>query len=223
MNTGPELRLILATRAAGLPPELAETGFVSMPNGVAIDHLENAGLWFGPRRILEETEEFRQVIPYIVLCVGNRIVRYKRTPVGGEKRLHGQLSLGVGGHVDLGDGRSSGENFDLFATIEQASEREIREELGDLTVSRRRWIGLLVDNDNPVGRVHIGLIGIWHIDKLPDRVAEDTLGEVTTVSLSELAKDAGSLETWSAILLPRLQAEMANANHILVSESDPSR
>lgn len=209
MSVSPELRLILAARAAGLPSAMAETGFVPMEHGSAIGFLEQAGLWFGPRRVLEEFEDYRQIIPYIVLCVDDRVVRYRRSPVGGETRLHGRTSVGLGGHVDLVDARSAGERFDLRATVEHAAEREITEELGDVACLRRRWVGLLVDNDTPVGRVHIGLIGIWHIVGLPDRQAEDAVGEVAAVSLAQLLDEAASLETWSALLLQWLESELA--------------
>ncbi|WP_150131844.1 NUDIX domain-containing protein [Sphingomonas carotinifaciens] len=209
MSVSPELRLILATNTEGLPPELGTTGFVPMDHGAAIGFLEQAGVWFGPRRVLEEREDYRQIIPYIVLRIGDRIVRYTRTPAGGETRLHGRMSIGLGGHVDLVDSKASGDSFQLLGTVEQAAERELQEELGEVTCERRRWVGLLVDNETAVGRVHIGLIGIWDIGGLPDREAEDAVGEVELVSLSELQKNAGMLETWSAMLLPWLEGELA--------------
>ena len=209
MSFSPELRLILATNTEGLPPEIGTTGFVPMYHGEAIGFLEKAGVWFGPRRVLEEREDYRQIIPYIVLCVGDRVVRYTRTPAGGETRLHGRMSVGLGGHVDLIDSKTSGDHFELLGTVEQAAERELQEELGEVACKRRRWVGLLVDNDTPVGRVHIGLIGIWDIYGLPDREAEDAVGEVELVSLAELRQNAEMLETWSAMLLPWLDGELA--------------
>lgn len=208
MSSSPELRLILATNTEGLPPVVGKTGFVPMHHGEAIGFLEQAGVWFGPRRVLEEREDYRQIIPYIVLCAGDRVVRYTRTPAGGETRLHGRMSVGLGGHVDLFDSKTSGDRFELLGTVEQAAERELQEELGEVTCTRRRWAGLLVDNDTPVGRVHIGLIGIWDIEELPDREAEDAVGDVELVSLGELQQNAEMLETWSAMLLPWLDGEL---------------
>lgn len=209
MIKDPELRLILAAHSAGLPSGLAYTGFAPMEHGSAISLLEQAGLWFGPRRILEELDEYRQIIPYIVLCVGDRVVRYKRTPAGGETRLHGRTSIGLGGHVDLVDARSAGERFDLLSTVERAAERELDEELGNFDCLRRRWVGLLVDNETPVGKVHIGLIGVWDIADLPQRKAEDAVGEVAAVALAQLDEESASLETWSSLLLPWLKNELA--------------
>ena len=204
-STVPELRLILAARTASLPDTLGRTGFVPMNGEEAVRALESAGLWFGPRRDLEEMEEYRQIIPYIVLRKGSRLVRYTRTPAGGEARLHGRMSIGLGGHVDLADAVSRGGRIDLLATIERAAERELVEELGGAACEDRRWIGLLVDNDSAVGRVHVGLIGLWNLPALPGAVAEDAIGEVTAQSVTQLAADAERLETWSAMLLPWLE------------------
>jgi hypothetical protein len=63
----------------------------------------------------------------------------------------------------------------------------------------------LVDNDSAVGRVHVGLIGLWNLSALPSAVAEDAIGEVTAQSVTELAANAERLETWSAMLLPWLE------------------
>ncbi|MFT9206407.1 NUDIX domain-containing protein [Acetobacter orientalis] len=212
MSVIPELRLILATNTAGLPPQASTTGFIPMDHGEAIELLEKAGLWFGPRRILEECEDYRQIIPYIILRVGDRVVRYTRTPAGGEVRLHGRMSIGLGGHVDLADAETSGDCFKLLGTVEQAAQRELKEELGDVTCECRRWVGLLVDNDTAVGRVHIGLIGVWNINNLPYRETEDAVGEVELVSLDKLGEQVERLETWSAMLLPWLESELLGSN-----------
>ncbi|ATB27697.1 hypothetical protein [Melittangium boletus] len=205
-STVPELRLILATRTASLPAELSRTGFVPMNGERAVRAFESAGVWFGPRRDLEEMEEYRQIIPYIVLRKGSQLVRYTRTSAGGEARLHGRMSIGLGGHVDLADAVSRGGRIDLLATLERAAERELVEELGGAACEDRRWIGLLVDNDSAVGRVHVGLIGLWNMPALPGAVAaEDSIGEVAAQSVTELAADAERLETWSAMLLPWLK------------------
>lgn len=200
-----ELRLILAAKTSGLPTTLEKAHFAPMLEGDAIHALEQAGLWFGPRSVLENTEIYRQIIPYIVLQCGHRLVSYVRTPAGGEPRLHGRISIGLGGHVDLADAVSCGSSIDLLATLNRAAEREVVEELGPVICNQKAWIGLLVDNGSPVGRMHIGLVGLWNITSLPDRVAEDAIGEVALQSAADLRNEVESLETWSSILLPWLQ------------------
>lgn len=198
------LRLILAAKTEGLPKQLGSTQFLPMPHHQAIEALEGAGLWLGPRPVLEETDEFRQIIPYIVLQYGTEFIRYTRTPAGGEARLHGRTSVGLGGHVDLSDVETSGEAIDLVRTLENAADREVLEELGDVEIASKEWVGLLVENDSAVGRVHIGMIGLWRLRSLPAGIAEDAIGEVSSISVSALKADRERLETWSAMLLPWL-------------------
>ena len=198
------LRLILAAKTEGLPPQLRSTQFLPMSQRDAINTLEVAGLWFGPRPLLEQDESFRQIIPYIVLQHGSSFIQYTRTPSGGEARLHGRTSIGLGGHVDLDDASSLAEAIDLASTLENAANREIQEELGEVDVVSKQWAGLLVENDSAVGRVHIGMIGVWQIRSLPTGVTEDAIGEVSSRTISDLDADVERLETWSAMLLPWL-------------------
>ena len=48
----------------------------------------------------EENPAYKQPIPYVILKRGNEVFVYKRLKGGGEKRLHEQLSIGVGGHMN---------------------------------------------------------------------------------------------------------------------------
>lgn len=198
------LRLILAAKTEGLPKQLGSTQFLPMSHSQAIETLEGAGLWLGPRSVLEESEEFRQIIPYIVLQYGSEFVRYTRTPAGGETRLHGRTSVGLGGHVDLADVETSGGVIDLVRTLENAAARELIEELGGVEIVSKEWVGLLVENDSAVGRVHIGMIGLWRLQSLPAGIAEDAIAEVSSISVSGLKADEDRLETWSVMLLPWL-------------------
>lgn len=198
------LRLILAVQTAGLPKHLSETQFLPMPHRQAIETLETAGLWLGPRPVLEETADFRQIIPYVVLQYGSEIIRYTRTSAGGEARLHGRMSIGLGGHVDLSDVETSGEAINLIRTLQNACDRELLEELGEIEVESKEWVGLLVENDSAVGRVHIGVIGLWRLRSLPTALAEDAIGEVSSISITSVNADVARLETWSAMLLPWL-------------------
>lgn len=199
-----DLRLILAVKTEGLSDELKTTQFLSMPHCLAIDTLEGAGLWFGPRSALEEAEEFRQIIPYIMLQYGSEFIRYTRTPAGGETRLHNRVSIGLGGHVDLADLKISDGVIDLVRTLENASDRELLEELGDVETVSKEWVGLLIDNESAVGRVHIGMIGLWRLRGIPTGLTESAIGDVSLKSPVQLKAEADHLETWSAMLLPWL-------------------
>ncbi len=59
---------------------------------------------FEPRARMEADPRFKQVIPYLILRDGPRWFLMRRTRAGGDARLHDRWSIGVGGHVNPGDG-----------------------------------------------------------------------------------------------------------------------
>lgn len=127
-----------------------------MPTEDTLAALEGAGLWFGPRAPLEENESFRQIIPYLLIRVDGKLVGYTRAPSGGESRLHGMVSVGLGGHVDIPDAQTrSDERFDLLATLNFASFRELQEELGAVgQITKTEWVGMLADIETEMAARH---------------------------------------------------------------------
>jgi predicted NUDIX family phosphoesterase len=198
-------RLILAVPAEGLPPSARRTSFIPMAEEQLWTTLYGAGLWLGPRPHLEEMPSFRQIIPYVALKCGDRWVRYTRTPAGGEQRLHGRVSIGLGGHIDLSDVVATGDAIDLVQTLKAAARREVEEELVGVEPVSQRWAGLLVDNDSPVGRVHIGVVAVWELASVPHGSGEDAIGDTGLTTLEELKNDEAQMETWSSLLIPYLQ------------------
>src|SRR5216117_3004275 len=60
--------------------------------------LEKQHISFRPRSQMESDPNFKQIIPYCVLCSKGAVFRYTRGKKMGEKRLHALESIGVGGH-----------------------------------------------------------------------------------------------------------------------------
>src|SRR5262245_1010498 len=110
--------------------------------------------FFAPRKQAEEDPALKQIIPYGVLAWNRQVFLMKRTRGGGEARLHERFSLGVGGHVNPVDSMEG----DLGKAIRAAFQRELEEELSVETPYRSEALGLLNDDSNPVGRVHLGLV-----------------------------------------------------------------
>ena len=63
---------------------------------------------FRPRGEMERDRSWKQVIPYLVLRDGSRYFLMRRTKAGGDARLHDLWSIGVGGHLNPGDGDLAG-------------------------------------------------------------------------------------------------------------------
>src|ERR1700728_3318445 len=51
----------------------------------------------------EQDKRYKQLIPYVLLICNDKILRYRRGKAGGEKRLHGLYSVGIGGHISEED------------------------------------------------------------------------------------------------------------------------
>src|SRR5260221_14144574 len=63
---------------------------------------------FEPRVGMESDRSQKQVIPYLVLRDGPRYFLMRGTRAGGDARLHDRWSIGVGGHLNPGDGDLAG-------------------------------------------------------------------------------------------------------------------
>jgi predicted NUDIX family phosphoesterase len=177
------------------------------PHGLEV--LDDAGMadalarirsrgFFVERRHAETDASMKQIIPYCVVARGGDVFLTRRTNKGGDARLFGKRSIGVGGHVNPVDGAD---------VLGLALRREIEEELeidGPRTV---RAVGFLNDDSTDVGSVHFGLVNVVRVEG-DVRVREtDNLvgGFVAGEELRRLcAAERATFETWSALLIDRL-------------------
>jgi predicted NUDIX family phosphoesterase len=167
--------------------------------------------FFVEREYAERTPELKQVIPYTLVQARScstrpggeeRILLMRRLGQGGEARLHQKLSIGVGGHInprDLGSTRDR-------ALLAEGARRELEEELVLEGTSRLESVGLLNDDANPVGAVHVGLVQVLDLDGSV-RIREEDVLEGRLVSAEELRRlraTGANFETWSSLLIERL-------------------
>ena len=143
------------------------------------------------RATAEEDPSRKQLIPYVVVRDAERVFLMQRTDAGGDARLHGRASIGVGGHlnpVDDGDDQ-------LIAGLR----REWREELEAEWEPEFRLVGLLNDDSNPVGAVHLGVVFEVEADGRPVAVREHDklIGAFVEADAIRAAWDR--LETWSQL------------------------
>ncbi len=182
----------------------AESSCVSRPAFEASIAREG---FFVERTVAERTPAWKQIIPYTIVQCGERILLTRRTKNGGEARLHDKHSIGIGGHinpVDLEDGPRAGE---LRNPLPAGARREIGEELEVRGASELRPVGVLNDDSNSVGAVHVGVVHVLRVEGTVEvREREQLEGRlVTPGELRELAERGANLETWTKLLLPHLE------------------
>lgn len=156
-------------------------------------------IWVGPRPQLEEDERFKQIIPYVILSYQGKLAVYQRTKKGGESRLHNLNSLGFGGHMDAFDMvyADNGElNLDL--TIEKSAQREIDEELVVSDIVSKTKLGYIIDNSNPVGRVHVGVVEQWELSSAEIKSNEEEIKVLGLFEPADLKQMSSDMENWSA-------------------------
>jgi len=161
---------------------------------------------FLPRPSAEADPSHKQIIPYLVLRHGDRVLCYTRGKSGGEARLHAKMSVGIGGHMNDGDTHAT--HFDRAAYL-RAVERELHEELEIPGPYRQRAVALINDDSNEVGRVHLGVVHLVEVDSPDIRPREDSIQGLTFLTASELQEQRDRLESWSQIVadaLPQLLA-----------------
>jgi predicted NUDIX family phosphoesterase len=151
---------------------------------------------FLDRPIAEEDAAFKQLIPYVVVRDGPLVYLMERTAAGGDPRLHGKASIGVGGHLNPVD---EGED-----PLTDGLRREWSEELAADWEPEFHLVGLLNDDSNPVGLVHLGVVFEVEADGRPVEVRERDKLSGHFASAAEVRTAWDRLETWSRLVADHL-------------------
>ena len=82
--------------------------------------------------------------------------------------------------------------------------REIDEEVHVETTYREQLLGLINDDSNDVGRVHLGIVHVFDLDAPKVRPREESIIETGFATLKDCIDDRDRFETWSQICLDHL-------------------
>ncbi len=151
---------------------------------------------FLPRAHMEVDPAYKQIIPYLIFTHDNKYFLMQRSSSGGEKRLKNKYTLGIGGHI-----RQEDMTHD---SIFEWARREFHEEVNyhdDFTIEP---LGILNDDSNPVGQVHIGFVFLLRGATESISVNEE-LKSGRLVSLAECKSQGDTLETWSQLVVSFLE------------------
>ncbi|MGA3287395.1 MAG: phosphoesterase [Bacteroidota bacterium] len=153
---------------------------------------------FLKRKDAESNPAYKQLIPYALLHCRGDVFVYRRGKLLAEKRLLGNFSLGVGGHISVTDPGLFG------TTYEDGLKREINEEVNIESRYTQRIVALLNDDSNDVGNVHFGIVHVLALEKPLVKPREKSINETGFLNMSELQKDIDKFENWSKICIQHI-------------------
>ncbi len=165
---------------------------------------------FMPRSAAEKNPDYKQLIPYVIMSCEGKYLSYVRGKRAGEKRLLGNRSIGIGGHINPCDDAVPLFNVDFRETYQLAVDREVDEEVCVETGHTNSIVALLNDDSNEVGRVHLGIVHHWVLEAEKVSRREQMITQMAFMSGAELSEVRDSLETWSQLCLDGL-TEVAEA------------
>lgn len=165
-----------------------------------VTHLfDPAQVSFRPRAEVEPDPQFKQLIPYVIICHDTegswQVFSYTRGTGQGEARLHRKRSIGLGGHISSADAEAQ-ENV-----ITQAVMRELNEEVIIDAPYNMECVGLINDDTTYVGSVHLGIVFRCTVSSPAVRPREKDIVSHGFLPVRDLAKYWDEFETWSQIAL----------------------
>jgi predicted NUDIX family phosphoesterase len=164
--------------------------------------LSRGNNFFLRRALAEKDPTHKQIIPYVLLAHGDKVLFYVRGKKAGEQRLVAKGSIGIGGHMNETD-------ESLFALDEAAYRAGVEREVGEEILIQPKFedqiVALLNDDSNEVGQVHLGIVHVFRLAEPKVKKNESMITELAFLSREELAARRDSLETWSQICLDSLE------------------
>lgn len=160
------------------------------------------GVWL-ERASAEADPAHKQVIPYVVVRDGTAVFLMHRTDAGGDPRLHRRATIGVGGHLNPPDAGAD--------PLRAGLGREWTEELVADWEPEFVPVGLLNDDRNAVGSVHLGVV--FQVEAAGRRLAvrerDKLLGAFAEPSTVLAAWP--EMESWSQLVAAHLLGEPTGA------------
>jgi predicted NUDIX family phosphoesterase len=157
---------------------------------------------YRPRAEVEKDPGFKQLIPYVIFrhvddAGTETVFQYTRGTGQGEGRLHSKRSVGIGGHISAVDaaGNGSGNPY------QEGMRRELEEEVAIDTPYNARCVGMINDDQTDVGRVHLGVVYLFDVERPAVRPRETEIIECGFRPVEAILADMTGFETWSQICM----------------------
>ena len=153
--------------------------------------------YYCDRSFAENCDSVKQIIPYAILRKADEVYVLERLKKQTEKRLHGMLSIGVGGHINPDAGEADN-------PIEYGLYKELHEEVKIHSIDSVSVIGIINDLSTPVSNYHIGVLyEIWTNEDVSVNETEKMSGQWQSVGKLHMTA-YNDMESWSKIALDYL-------------------
>lgn len=192
--------LILVVRADELRQHFDFQGFLPLTHEQVEELYNSIEIIKMDRDRAEEDPTFKQLVAYSAVRSGDNYLTYLRGKGLGEARLHGNRSIGIGGHINFDDKPT------LFGDhrLTVAAHREVDEEINIPEEYKLYLAGLLNDDSNAVGQVHLGLVYVAELKKPEINKRERGIARISFERPQELRSKRDEFETWSQILIDNI-------------------
>jgi predicted NUDIX family phosphoesterase len=166
--------------------------------------LKPANTSYRPRAAMEQDPSFKQLIPYVIFRYRGsggevQLFQYTRGKGQGEARLHAKRSIGIGGHIAADDAAQT-------SAYDEGMRRELEEEVIIDTPYAAKMVGLINDDETEVGRVHLGVVHVFDVERPAVQPRESEIMEAGFRPVGEMLAELSRFETWSQICLKALFA-----------------
>ncbi len=167
---------------------------------------------YRPRHEVEQDPSFKQLIPYVIFryrddAGGVHVFQYTRGKGQGEGRLHSKRSVGIGGHISADDTAGGQQGDHAEGAYQEGMRRELDEEVAVEAPYTQCCVGLINDDETEVGRVHLGVVHIFDVERPDVRPREADILEAGFRPIDDILADTSGFESWSQICLRALFAE----------------
>lgn len=184
-------------------------GFTKKVNDYLPELFSPEHISYQPRQQVEQDPSFKQLIPYVIFrhCSGEgceSVFEYTRGTGQGEGRLHRKRSVGIGGHISSIDAEN-GLHGDPY---KEGMRRELEEEVSIDTPYHGQCVGLINDDLTEVGRVHLGVVHLFDVERPAVQPRESEIVECGFRPIKDMLADLSGFESWSQICLQALFGQM---------------
>jgi predicted NUDIX family phosphoesterase len=185
---------ILVVPTEKLYPTGIKEGFFEIEEKNFLDLVKKNHLYMR-RGDAETDEKFQQIVAQIILKVGGKIFIHRVPQSGSESRLHDMWPIFLGGHIN---------NTDI--NIQHAVIREFNEEIKYKgKIKTKKFWGLVKLNDNPVNKVHVGMVWIFEGDTEEiEETGDEGVIDGKFVEIKNLNNYLQKMTYWSKVVTPNL-------------------